>query len=272
MIDRRRGVEDDRRHFRFGDELRHRQRVRRERVSADELHFLAQDQFFRELPRLGRVRAADVAIDHFDLVAVHRVAVVLLIDRDRLLELFAPACKAAGEHAEHADLHGLRSRGAGEREQCAGRAQANQPFPHVTLPCARFGELRFRRRISSTWRVGRAALSAILRLLLRFSLRTSRISDYAQSGLATKTRIRKSSFCDSTPNPRQPVEREGLRKRCPQSRGSQRWAEKFVRKQWCRQRDLNPRPPAYEADALPLSYAGPMHAMASVSRRFRARP
>ena len=26
--------------------------------------------------------------------------------------------------------------------------------------------------------------------------------------------------------------------------------------QWCRRRDLNPRPPAYEADALPLSYAG----------------
>jgi hypothetical protein len=27
-------------------------------------------------------------------------------------------------------------------------------------------------------------------------------------------------------------------------------------KNWCRRRDLNPRPPAYEADALPLSYAG----------------
>src|SRR6185312_7202555 len=27
-------------------------------------------------------------------------------------------------------------------------------------------------------------------------------------------------------------------------------------KWWCRRRDLNPRPPAYEADALPLSYAG----------------
>ena len=26
--------------------------------------------------------------------------------------------------------------------------------------------------------------------------------------------------------------------------------------EWCRRRDLNPRPPAYEADALPLSYAG----------------
>src|SRR5262249_21381147 len=25
---------------------------------------------------------------------------------------------------------------------------------------------------------------------------------------------------------------------------------------WCRRRDLNPRPPAYEADALPLSYCG----------------
>src|SRR6185503_214805 len=25
---------------------------------------------------------------------------------------------------------------------------------------------------------------------------------------------------------------------------------------WCRWRDLNPRPPAYEADALPLSYTG----------------
>lgn len=25
---------------------------------------------------------------------------------------------------------------------------------------------------------------------------------------------------------------------------------------WCRRRDLNPRPPAYEADALPLSYVG----------------
>src|ERR1700751_3621452 len=29
-----------------------------------------------------------------------------------------------------------------------------------------------------------------------------------------------------------------------------------VGKNWCRRRDLNPRPPAYEADALPLSYAG----------------
>ncbi len=29
-------------------------------------------------------------------------------------------------------------------------------------------------------------------------------------------------------------------------------------KTWCRRRDLNPRPPAYEADALPLSYAGPL--------------
>ena len=28
------------------------------------------------------------------------------------------------------------------------------------------------------------------------------------------------------------------------------------REGWCRRRDLNPRPPAYEADALPLSYAG----------------
>ena len=28
------------------------------------------------------------------------------------------------------------------------------------------------------------------------------------------------------------------------------------RRGWCRRRDLNPRPPAYEADALPLSYAG----------------
>ena len=27
-------------------------------------------------------------------------------------------------------------------------------------------------------------------------------------------------------------------------------------KSWCRRRGLNPRPPAYEADALPLSYAG----------------
>src|SRR5664279_2562156 len=28
---------------------------------------------------------------------------------------------------------------------------------------------------------------------------------------------------------------------------------------WCRRRDLNPRPPAYEADALPLSYVGLAH-------------
>src|SRR6185312_254937 len=32
------------------------------------------------------------------------------------------------------------------------------------------------------------------------------------------------------------------------------------RENWCRRRDLNPRPPAYEADALPLSYAGWMRA------------
>ena len=30
----------------------------------------------------------------------------------------------------------------------------------------------------------------------------------------------------------------------------------FAEESWCRRRDLNPRPPAYEADALPLSYAG----------------
>ena len=30
----------------------------------------------------------------------------------------------------------------------------------------------------------------------------------------------------------------------------------FLLWSWCRRRDLNPRPPAYEADALPLSYAG----------------
>jgi hypothetical protein len=34
-------------------------------------------------------------------------------------------------------------------------------------------------------------------------------------------------------------------------------------REWCRRRDLNPRPPAYEADALPLSYAGPDHALCS---------
>jgi hypothetical protein len=27
-------------------------------------------------------------------------------------------------------------------------------------------------------------------------------------------------------------------------------------KHWCRRQDLNPQPPAYKADALPLSYAG----------------
>src|SRR5262249_33480241 len=31
---------------------------------------------------------------------------------------------------------------------------------------------------------------------------------------------------------------------------------KFIGGLWCRWRDLNPRPPAYEADALPLSYTG----------------
>ena len=30
----------------------------------------------------------------------------------------------------------------------------------------------------------------------------------------------------------------------------------WLQNNWCRRRDLNPRPPAYEADALPLSYAG----------------
>ena len=41
-----------------------------------------------------------------------------------------------------------------------------------------------------------------------------------------------------------------------------KWASGAVRRfravsgVWCRRRDLNPRPPAYEADALPLSYAG----------------
>src|SRR5690242_19844302 len=30
----------------------------------------------------------------------------------------------------------------------------------------------------------------------------------------------------------------------------------WPRVEWCRWRDLNPRPPAYEADALPLSYTG----------------
>ena len=33
-------------------------------------------------------------------------------------------------------------------------------------------------------------------------------------------------------------------------------ASQAPRKGWCRRRDLNPRPPAYEADALPLSYTG----------------
>jgi hypothetical protein len=28
------------------------------------------------------------------------------------------------------------------------------------------------------------------------------------------------------------------------------------REGWCRRQDLNPQPPAYKADALPLSYAG----------------
>ena len=43
-------------------------------------------------------------------MAVDAVAVVLLIDLDRLLELLAPAREAAGEHADHADLHGVGRR------------------------------------------------------------------------------------------------------------------------------------------------------------------
>src|SRR5688572_4417070 len=36
----------------------------------------------------------------------------------------------------------------------------------------------------------------------------------------------------------------------------QTWSYKKRLSHWCRRRDLNPRPPAYEADALPLSYYG----------------
>ena len=39
-------------------------------------------------------------------------------------------------------------------------------------------------------------------------------------------------------------------------RGSRPSSTCFGFSMWCRRRDLNPRPPAYEADALPLSYAG----------------
>ena len=35
-----------------------------------------------------------------------------------------------------------------------------------------------------------------------------------------------------------------------------RYSRVIWRREWCRWRDLNPRPPAYEADALPLSYTG----------------
>src|SRR6185437_7676446 len=47
-------------------------------------------------------------------------------------------------------------------------------------------------------------------------------------------------------------------RRAASLRSSARGRNRYIagKNRWCRRRDLNPRPPAYEADALPLSYAG----------------
>ncbi len=83
---------------------------------------------------IDALTSADVAKDELDLVSLDRVAVVLLVDGDRLLELRAPACKAAGEYAEHADLHGLGGGRTGHGEQDARDRQANQTTMHCWFP------------------------------------------------------------------------------------------------------------------------------------------
>ena len=80
---------------------------------------------------------------------------------------------------------------------------------------------------------------------------------------------------------RPPTTRRGDRRRIEPRRRPGRWPERgdcpegqaqppldreLVLMEWCRWRDLNPRPPAYEADALPLSYTGHMRAVNDPTR------
>ena len=112
-----------------------RKRVRRQIEADDHVDLVAHDRLLRQT--LGRVRrdAAVVLADEFDLLAGNRVAVLLHVELDAVVDLGARIGELSGKGHDHADLDAALSQGGCGGKQRGG--EAGKPGR-----CASHGSLR----------------------------------------------------------------------------------------------------------------------------------
>ena len=87
--------------------IRRCQCVRRQCEAGQDVRIVTHHQFLRQpLGHLGG-DAADVLADHLDLLAGDRVAVLLHVELDAVVELHPGIRELSGKRHDHADLHHL---------------------------------------------------------------------------------------------------------------------------------------------------------------------
>ena len=116
--DRGRGIHDHHHLLRFFGDIACRERVRRQHEARQDVDLVADDEFLRQT--LGDVRrdATDILADDFDLLARDRVAVLLHVKLDAVVDLVRRVGELARIGQDDADLHAaLRIRRADAEQQ-----------------------------------------------------------------------------------------------------------------------------------------------------------
>src|SRR6185312_308438 len=120
----------------LGGNVGDRERVRRQRKARENVGVIAHDQFLRQ--PFGEIRRhpADILADEFELLAGDRVAVLLHIELDAVIELNASVGELARIGIDDADLDGVLSkrRTARDGERRRQSRKAAQKFLHRFLP------------------------------------------------------------------------------------------------------------------------------------------
>ena len=157
--DRGRGVHHHHELLRLGRDVAGRERVRRQHEARQDVDLVAHHQFLREA--LGHVRrdAADVLADELDLLAGDRVAVLLHVELDAVVDLVAGVGELARIGQDHADLDGVlrhrRRHGGQDRLAISALRIVSLPV-HVRSCCGgNFSHEGGRGRIQSDAAVGR---------------------------------------------------------------------------------------------------------------------